>query len=408
MRVIYTIINACLVFSLQILLTGSLSGHQTLTGSLSDPQTPQGGLNHLPHKWLKNDDSNFEGGQGDVHSGKSIKIGLLIQDINSVAAKQAAELAVKQANEKSGIKESPLQLVVRSMEGPWGTGSKQAVTMIFEDNVVAILGSHDGRNAHLVEQVSAKSRVVFLSAWSGDPTLSQAFVPWFFNCVPNDLQQADALIEEIYNRRKLKNIVVVSDKSYDSQSALNSFLNKVTMEGKADPIQFIYDSAVTDINDLIEKIISQSTDCVVMFVQPPASVKIIKQIRLKHPELSLFGSLELLDENRMQSMDLKDYEKVAFVSPVNLSDSIGISFRKEYMKIYGNKPGTVAAYAFDAMNILIEAIRKAGTEREKLQKYITNIKYEGVTGTIQFDDKGNRKGTPGFAEIINGIPVMLK
>ena len=31
-------------------------------------------------------------------------------------------------------------------------------------------------------------------------------------------------------------------------------------------------------------------------------------------------------------------------------------------------PGTVAAYAFDGMNILIEAIRKAGTEREKIQK----------------------------------------
>ena len=84
------------------------------------------------------------------------------------------------------------------MEGPWGTGSKQAVNLVFDEEVVAMLGSHDGRNAHLVEQVSAKSRVVFLSAWSGDPTLAQAFVPWFFNCVPNDLQQADVLIEEIY------------------------------------------------------------------------------------------------------------------------------------------------------------------------------------------------------------------
>ena len=46
------------------------------------------------------------------------------------------------------------------------------------------MGSHDGRNAHLVEQVATKSQVVFLSAWASDPTLSQAFVPWFFSCVP--------------------------------------------------------------------------------------------------------------------------------------------------------------------------------------------------------------------------------
>jgi len=60
------------------------------------------------------------------------------------------------------------------------------------------------------------------------------------------------------------------------------------------------------------------------------------------------------------------------------------------------------------MNILIEAIRRAGTEREKLQKAVAGIKYEGVTGVIQFDEKGNRKGTPGFVEIKNGIPVTVK
>ncbi len=123
------------------------------------------------------------------------------------------------------------------MEGPWGTGSKQAVTMIFDENVVAILGSHDGRNAHLVEQVSAKSRVVFLSAWSGDPTLAQAFVPWFFNCVYNDAQISDALIEEIYIKKKFGKIAVVSDNSYDSGSTLKNFLKKVESNGKPEPVQ---------------------------------------------------------------------------------------------------------------------------------------------------------------------------
>jgi branched-chain amino acid transport system substrate-binding protein len=403
MKALHTIKNVCLVFSLQILLTGSLSDPHP-----DSYRDPQGGLNQLPHVGLKNDDSGFETGQGDVHSGESIRIGLLIQDINSVAAKQAAELAVRQANEKGGANGTPFQLVVRSMEGPWGTGSKQAVAMIFDENVVAILGSHDGRNAHLVEQVSAKSRVVFLSAWSGDPTLSQAFVPWFFNCVPNDIQQADALFEEIYLRRLLTDMVVVSDKSYDSQSALNNFLKNVAKQGKPEPLQLVFDSTDIDINDLIEKNISHKTSCVVLFVQPPSSAKIIRQIKLKYNNLPVFGSMELLNENHIQGKDLNDYEKVAFVSSANLSNRIGISFSDEYMKNYGTRPGIVAAYAFDGMNILIDAIRKAGIEREKLQKYITDIKYDGVTGTIQFDDKGNRKGIPGFVEIKNGIPVQLK
>ena len=121
------------------------------------------------------------------------------------------------------------------MEGPWGTGSKQAVSMIFDEKVVAMLGSHDGRNAHLVEQVSAKSRVVFLSAWSGDPLFPRHLCHGFSIAYYNDLQQADALFEEIYNKRNLNKIAVVSDNRYDSGSTLKNFLKKAESKGKPEP-----------------------------------------------------------------------------------------------------------------------------------------------------------------------------
>ena len=147
--------------------------------------------------------------QGPLSVPEIIKIGLLIPESGYIAAKNGAELAIRKANEMGGFAKYQFHLIVRSMEGPWGTGSKQAVTLVFDENVVAILGSHDGRNAHLVEQVTAKSRVVFLSAWSGDPTLAQAFVPWFFNSIYNDIQLADALIDEIYTKRSLDKIAVI-------------------------------------------------------------------------------------------------------------------------------------------------------------------------------------------------------
>jgi ABC-type branched-subunit amino acid transport system substrate-binding protein len=58
------------------------------------------------------------------------------------------------------------------------------------------------------------------------------------------------------------------------------------------------------------------------------------------------------------------------------------------------------------MTILIEAINKAGTDRENIQKTIAKMHYAGVTGLIQFDGKGKRIGTPGFMEIRNGVQVI--
>src|SRR5512133_2520626 len=93
-------------------------------------------------------------------SKEPLKIGLLIPDNESLAARQGAELAIRIANQKAGSNGKNFSLVVKSMEGPWGTGSKQAVSLIFDENVCAIMGSHDGRNAHLVEQACTKARVV--------------------------------------------------------------------------------------------------------------------------------------------------------------------------------------------------------------------------------------------------------
>ena len=342
------------------------------------------------------------------HETDSVKIGLLIPDNKSLAACRGAEMAIRQANENGGFNGKPFKLVMRSMEGPWGNGSKQAVNLIFEEKVCAIMGSHDGRNAHLVEQVTTKARIVFLSAWAGDPTLSQAFVPWYFTCVPNDLQQADALIEEIYNIRKFTRIAAVADSDYDSKLALTSFLKRTRIAGKADPLQFFYDNSDHDFNKIIDQIDRADAEGIILFGRPPASQKLIQQLRQRKMNQSLFGSLSLLDDDKLSDHDLKYYENVTLVSSGNFSGSKNLDFRHEFKRSYGIFPGFVAAYSFDGMSLLIEAIRIAGTDHDKIQKTLAKIHLEGVTGTIQFDDKGKRVGPVVLMEIKNGEPVIVE
>jgi len=337
-----------------------------------------------------------------------IKIGLLIPDNNSVAALQGAEMAIKKANENGGYKGKPFQLAVRSMEGPWGTGSKQAVDLIFKENVWAIIGSSDGRNGHLIEQVSTKARIVFLSVWASDPTLAQAFVPWYFSCVPTDLQQADAIINEIYNKRLLKKIAAVSDDGYDSKLAMESFVKKIKINGKTEPIQLLYNNPFQDFNDLLNKINKGGVDGIILFGKPSASIKFIEQMEKKKMKQTVFGSISLLNEDESSMQEQEDYRNMILFVSGNWSSPKGIAFRKEYQRLYGNLPGAVAAYSYDGVSLLIEAIRNAGLNREEIQKSLTKIQYEGVTGRIQFDDKGKRRGAAKLMELKNGVPVPVE
>ena len=338
----------------------------------------------------------------------TIKIGLLVKDDKSIDARNGAELATSIANKKQAPDALNFNLEVRSMEGPWGTGSKEVVNLVFKEKVWAILGSHDGRNAHLVEQVIAKTQIVFLSAWASDPTLSQAFVPWYFNCVPNDLQQADALIEEIYSKRKIAKIAIVSDRGYDSKLALESFLKKWKITGKADPLQLLYKNPDKDFNILIDKLIKADVNGVLLLGQPDASLRFINQLRQKNMNQPVFGTLALLGETKFTKSELANFEDIMFVNSVNWLGPNGINFKKAYQRKYGKDPTEIAAYAFDGMNLIIEAIRSSDYDRDKVQETMSKSNYNGVTGTIKFDKRGNRRGNPDLKEIVNGIPVTVK
>jgi branched-chain amino acid transport system substrate-binding protein len=339
---------------------------------------------------------------------RTIKIGLLIKDSTYISGMQGAELAVRNANEKGGMNGSNFKLVVRSMEGPWGTGSKQAVNLIFQENVWALLGSHDGRNAHLVEQAATRTIVVLVSAWTGDPTLSQAFVPWFYNCVPNDRQQAIAITEEIFNKQKVKKVAVIYDSDYDSKQVLNSFLDETKLKTKAEPVQFFYDDYSQNIKNLLEKVKEADSECIILFCRPSVSSEIFRQIRLGKIKYPVYGSLFIVNEDELSEEELEYFDNDLLIPSGNWTVSSGSAFIRQYRERYGKRPGMVAAYAFDGMNLIIEAIKIAGSDdREKIQKALSEINYKGVTGTIQFDEKGNRSGKVEIKQIKKGIPAAI-
>ena len=335
-----------------------------------------------------------------------VKIGFVIQESSYMAAVQGAELAILTANEKGGFNGQHFELVVRSMEGPWGTGSKQAVDLIFEEKVWALLGVHDGRNAHLVEQAAAKSEVVFLSAWSGDPTLSQAFVPWFFNCVPNDNQQAESLISVIYNNRKFRKVTVIHSNDYDSKMMLNSFTKSAVKQGESDPLLLNYENYSERMENLTGKLREESTDCIVLFCQPSASLKTIKQIKKAGLNLPVYGSLNILNENELSAEQLQEFDNLLMIPSGEWQETGKLKFMKDYEKKYGKMPGLAASYSYDAVKIIIEAIKEAGSsDREKIQKSLETIIHKGITGSIQFEERGNRIGKFEIMRTKDGLPL---
>lgn len=333
-----------------------------------------------------------------------VNLGLLIpkQGTNAddgLAAKRGAEMALVEANNSGGCNGRPFKLIIRSNEGLWGSGSNEIVKLVFEEGVWAILGTLDGRSAHLAEQIITKGQVVLVSPWATDPTLTQINIPWFFRCVPDDRQQAKVLVKEIFQVRQLQRVAMVASEEYDARVAAAIFAH-IAEENYSPPLQFFYEIADPNFHDLLVKVEHADVEAVVLFGQPWPSKKLVQSMRARGINWTIFGPMNLADEKFLCSEESL-LDGVVLIAPAHWFTFQGKKFLNEYKNIYGDPPRAVAAYAYDGMRLIVAAIRIAGLDREKIQEAIANIEdLEGVTGLIEFDAKGNRIGPVHLIEAV--------
>lgn len=335
-----------------------------------------------------------------------VRIGLLVPaDGDSARARDArrgAELAVRQWNARGGVRGRPVSLVVRAVAGPWGLGSKAVVDLLFGQRVHAVVDALDGRGAHVTEQVAVKSRTVMVSTWASDPTLAQAFVPWYFRVVPDDRRQAAALIREISRAKPYPRVGVVAAEAFDARVAARAFTRLADSLGHPVTLDLTYRDATAEVETLTERLAGSSVQALVLFGPPDSSLVLARGMAARGLNLRTFGSLRLADALRCDSCR-NDLEGAVFVAPGHWGSASGRGFTAAFEEAYGSSPGTAAAYAYDAARVLMGAMERSGLERTQIQEALRRAgPWEGATGVIQFDQRGNRDGPVDLVAVRRG------
>ena len=318
-------------------------------------------------------------------------VGFLVNNQNEEAARYGAELAVEKINEQGGIHGQPLKLIIRSVEGSWGAGSSEVVDLVFKEKVKGMLGSIDGRNSHLAEQVIAKTQVLYVSAWASDPTLSKAYVPWYFSIVPTDDQQASVLLEEVYSKKKFKKILVLHDQTYDAEQAIKSLLSSSKgIEG----IRITSLGLPSSESDVLTSVLKKSeAEAIILLGRKIPLSDILQQLGSLVEDMPIYTNLSVQASDEFVSSQIENSEQVhAIVSGYWYGSEPSVKQNKFYKK-HNSMPGPIAAYAYDGIMIMAEAFRQSENDEGSLLEAMSEINYQGLTGTIQFDSQGRLKST---------------
>ncbi len=128
-------------------------------------------------------------------------------------------------------------------------------------------------------------------------------------------------------------------------------------------------------------------DAIVLWADAPAAGTILKQMQQMGMKQPVFGAWRVLGDGLFANAG-KAADGLEVVYPYNpdRDDPLWLDFQKRFTARYQAKVDSFSALGFDTMNILLDAICRAGLNRGRIRDALYGLeRYNGVTGEMVFD-----------------------
>ena len=319
---------------------------------------------------------------------------------------QAAVMAIEQANQIGGYQNLPFHLLPIWSDDPWGTGVSRLFREVYNKQLIAIIGGVNGPTTHLAEQVVAKAHLPLISPACSDKTINLANVPWMFSCLPGDHLTAPPLATVIAERCAQKNLILISAIDHDSHRFTVELLKFLTERNISPQHHIEFESSAVNINNLTQKVLRINPQALVVIADAVASARIIAAVSEHVRPIPIFGGPTL---GQTKFLDEADQTAEGVIFPVYyLPGQTSPSFDAAFQVRWQTAPGYRAAYTYDAVNLLVNAIRKAGLNRARIGKTLRGLSgYQGITGPIRWDPLGSNTKSVSLGTIKNGSIIPL-
>ncbi len=381
-----------------------------------------------PYKeWYLTDDTLAYNGAArerstsEIDASNTVNIGFLGPILNNpespygLAMLHGAQLAISQANAKGGYHApgesaaKPYELKVHSDSAQWGASSTEAVKMVFDEHVVAVLGSVDGASTHIMLRESLKLEFPIIDTATSDPTVTETRIPWLIHNFPDDRQQGYALAAAVFKERKLKRIGVIRAQTRYARVGVQKFFDEAKRLGRVPVLEVKYERGDQDFSTQLQMLKNARVNGVVIWGEVPEAARILTQMRAMGMKQPVFGPSRLCYPQMIEAAGpaAEGLVTTAAIDPTR-DEAPWLEFQKHYREMFHEEPDAYAAYAYDGMSLLFAALAKAGLNRGEIMDALRDHQgqiVDGVAGRARFDHTLNNIAPLTMARIENGTFV---
>ncbi len=341
------------------------------------------------------------GGSDKGSSADTIKIGAIGEMTGGNASygtsmMRGFNLAAKEINAAGGIDGKKIVLVEADTKSEPAEAANAMSKLINQDKVSFVSGIFTSSSAIAACNISETAKVPYLAVGATNPAVTVAkdgsTKPNTFRVCFIDPFQGTVGANFVTNELKAKTAAIYIDNSSDYSKGLADFFKKsFVANGGSIVAEEAYLQKDTDFKAVLTKIKATNPEIIYVPGYYEEVGKIIKQARElgitvpivggdgwdspKLPEIAGADALNNTFFTNHYSPDADSAESKAFVA----------AFEKEY----NQKPDAPAVLGYDALKLMVDAIKRAGAaDPAKVSKALAETKsFNAVTGALALNDK---------------------
>lgn len=305
-----------------------------------------------------------------------------------LGARNGFLLAIDQANE-SGYPHQVEAVVLDDASDP-AVGVSAAQKLINDPAVVAATGHWNSPVALATMPIFNRAQMPFIVWGAVSPKITDQNMPNVTRVTPTLVNENKPLAEAIAKEGKVKKIAIISDTT--DYGAANTKWFGDFFKAAGGEIVFSDAAAVgtTDFRAMLTTAKAASPDAVYFGgVVTEAALVRSQMADLGMGSLPMYGISGIYDPKFIEIAG-KAAEGTIVGIPADQNNPKLDAFYKAYeAKKYAEPAGSYAKYAYEAAQILLEAIKEKGIEdKEALSKAIRDMHHDGILGNISFDENG--------------------
>jgi branched-chain amino acid transport system substrate-binding protein len=314
------------------------------------------------------------------------------------------EMLAAELNAKGGVNGHKIELVIKDS----GASPEKAVSfakqLIEEEKVFAIIGPSTSGETMKIKSIAEEGKTILMSCAAAEVIVNPV-AKYVFKTPQKDSFAAQKIFKQM-QKMGIKKIGIVTGNTVFGNAGKGQLEKYAPEYGIEVVISEVYDKEATDLTAVVTKLKAENVEAVVNWSIVPAQAIVAKNMRQIGMDVPLFqshgfGNIKYVKAAGAAAEGIifpAGRLLVADVLPdTNSQKAVLMKYKTDYEneRKYQEQASTFGGHGYDAFMILVEAIKKAGADKEKVRTEIESMKgFMGTGGVFNF-----------FPEDHNGLDI---